>query len=144
MKRRIFFQKNSIAIRAFLAFVLIGALGIFQNNIMGQSGNWKAPASADSNKNPYLGNEKATLGGKKVYAQFCAICHGKKGKGDGMAGMALKPRPADFTKDFIQEQSDGAIYWKLTEGKAPMAGYKDLLTEEQRWQLVNYIRSLKK
>jgi len=75
---------------------------------------------------------------------YCAICHGKKGKGDGVAGMALKPRPADFTKDVIQKQTDGAIYWKLTEGKAPMAAYKETLSEEQRWQLVNFIRSLRK
>jgi mono/diheme cytochrome c family protein len=59
-----------------------------------------------------------------------------------MAGMALKPRPADFSKDIIQNQTDGAIYWKLTEGKAPMAAYKETLTKEQRWQLVNFIRSL--
>lgn len=113
-----------------------------QNTAFAQSDNWLAPASADSNKNPLENNEKATREGKKLYAQFCAICHGKKGKGDGMAGMSLKPRPANFTKDIIQKQSDGAIYWKITEGKPPMAAYKGVLTEEQRWQLVNFIRSL--
>lgn len=106
--------------------------------------NWKAPQSADQLKNPYAGNTTATTAGKTLYQQFCAICHGDKGKGDGLAGMTLKPRPANFTKEAIQTQTDGAIYWKITEGKAPMAAYKAVLTEQQRWQLVNYIRTLEK
>ena len=80
--------------------------------------------------------------GRKLYASYCASCHGDKGKGDGLAGMTLKPRPANFKKDALQAQSDGAIFWKITEGRAPMAAYKGALTEEQRWQLVNYIRQL--
>ena len=112
------------------------------NVIYAQNGNWSAPKNADQIKNPYKGNENATLTGKQLYTQFCAICHGKKGKGDGVAGMALKPRPSNFTKEIVQKQSDGAIYWKVTEGKPPMAAYKETLTDEQRWQLVNYIRSL--
>jgi len=44
----------------------------------------------------------------------------------------------------VQNQSDGAIYWKITNGNPPMASYKETLTEEQRWQLVNYIRELKR
>ncbi len=105
---------------------------------------WKAPKSADATVNPLSGNADATKKGKKVYQQMCVICHGAKGKGDGVAGAALKPAPANFTNAAIQGESDGAIFWKLTEGKAPMAGYKDMLTETQRWELVNYIRTFKK
>ena len=107
-------------------------------------GKWEAPASTDNLKNPYADNAEATAAGKKLYKQMCAICHGNKGKGDGIAGMGLTPRPADFSLAEIQEQSDGALYWKMTEGRAPMASYKDALKEEQRWQLVNYLRTLKK
>lgn len=109
-----------------------------------QTGEWKAPASADKLKNPLFANSAATQKGKKLYKQMCAICHGNSGKGAGMAGMSLNPRPSDFTSAKLQNQSDGAIYWKMTEGRTPMASYKDILKEEQRWQLVNYIRTLKK
>ena len=98
--------------------------------------------SANKYINPYAGKTVATASGKTFYKQMCAICHGDKGKGDGLAGMTLNPRPANFKKTEIQSQTDGALYWKITEGKAPMAAYKDVLTEEQRWQLVNYIRQL--
>lgn len=110
----------------------------------GQGVNWKAPSSADALKNPYKGNAAETAKGKTLYTQMCVICHGKGGKGDGPAGIALNPRPADHTSARVQDQSDGALFWKMTNGNPPMAAYKDVLTEEQRWDLVNYIRTLKK
>ncbi len=106
--------------------------------------DWKAPQEANNIENPLKGNTTVITEGKVLYNNMCGICHGTKGKGDGMAGMSLKPRPTNFTKAAVQSQSDGAIYWKITEGRAPMATYKASLTEEQRWQLVNYIRTFSK
>jgi hypothetical protein len=59
-----------------------------------------------------------------------------------MAGAALKPRPTDFTSAQVKKEADGALFWKLTNGRAPMASYRSTLSPQQRWQLVNYIRSL--
>lgn len=123
--------------------VLLLFMSTFTNQVFAQS-NWKVMPDANKIENPIKDDVKAAVNGKKIYKQMCSICHGNKGKGDGMAGMALNPKPADFTSNDVQNQSDGAIYWKLTEGKTPMAGYKDILTETQRWELVNYIRTLKK
>ena len=142
MKENNFKRITPKTIYTIVGFCFLLLFGFSQNQAFGQNGNWTAPAIANKMKNPFSGNEKATLAGKQLYKQFCAICHGKKGKGDGAAGMALKPRPSNFTKKIVQQQTDGAIYWKITEGKPPMATYKETLTEEQRWQLVNYIRSL--
>ena len=105
---------------------------------------WVAPKSADAIENPLKNDVKATKQGKALYAQLCAICHGDKGKGDGLASATLSPKPADFSSEKFNSQTDGAVYHKLTEGKAPMASYKESLTDTQRWQLVNYLKSLKK
>jgi len=105
---------------------------------------WVAPESADTLKNPFSGDKKAIEAGKKIYAQLCAVCHGNSGKGDGIAGMSLKPRPANLTSEAVQKQTDGAIFWKITTGRPPMASYKATLTDEQRWQVVNYIRTFRK
>lgn len=105
---------------------------------------WIAPPEADKLINPYKGNGAATSEGKKLYNLYCSICHGDLGKGDGIAGLALEPPPKDHTSKLVQDQSDGAIFWKLGEGRPPMASYRDALTEAQRWKLVNYIRVLGK
>ena len=104
---------------------------------------WTAPDSADSLVNPLKKMPKAWKKGAALYNTACVVCHGNRGWGDGIAGAALKPRPADLTSKLVQEQSDGAIFWKLTEGNSPMASYKAIYTDEQRWQLVEYIRQLK-
>lgn len=106
--------------------------------------SWVAPKSTDAIENPLKGNSDAIKKGKKLFTSMCVICHGSKGKGDGVAGAALNPKPANFTSKTVQAQTDGALFWKLTNGNPPMASYKDLLTETQRWQLVEYIRTFKK
>ncbi|HID39210.1 MAG TPA: cytochrome c [Calditrichaeota bacterium] len=108
----------------------------------GPGSNWNAPPEADQLKNPFENDKEAWKKVETTFQTLCMICHGEKGYGDGIAGMALTPRPANLTSEEVQKQSDGAIFWKLTNGNPPMASYKETLTEEQRWQLVKYIRYL--
>jgi mono/diheme cytochrome c family protein len=116
----------------------------FSNINQAKTGGWVAPSSADTVKNPLKGKADAVAAGKKLYTTYCVPCHGNTGKGDGIAAASINPRPADHTSAKVQNQSDGAIYWKLTTGKVPMASYAKILTSTQRWQLVDYIRTLKK
>lgn len=109
-----------------------------------QNSAWRAPKEADKLKNPLAENGAELIKGKKLYNQMCAVCHGAKGKGDGVAGAALNPKPTNFTMANVQAQTDGALFWKLSEGRTPMASYKNTLKEDQRWQLVNYLRTFKK
>lgn len=109
-----------------------------------QTKEWIAPTEADNGINPFKGNAAAVAEGKKIFVSMCAICHGESGKGNGAASVALEPHPANFLSIKVRNESDGAIFWKLSEGRPPMASYKTLLTEQQRWQLVNYIRELEK
>ena len=80
--------------------------------------------------------------GKESYDLYCWSCHGKKGRGDGAAGASFPIPPADFQSPEVKGQSDGALYWKLTTGRGNMTPYGDLLTDEQRWELVAYLRIL--
>ena len=112
--------------------------------ILAQMKVFVAPKSADAVINPLKGNASATVEGKKTYTTFCTPCHGQKGKGDGAASAGLSKKPADHTSTAIQSQTDGALFWMLSEGNTPMPAYKKIITATQRWQLINYIRTLKK
>ncbi len=112
--------------------------------IHAQSSRWEVPASAQNIKSPYnLKDPKLIALGKKLYSKHCNICHGAKGKGDGVAGLALNPKPANFTTDAFQSQASGVIFWKITHGNPPMASYESILSEKERWALVAYLRTLK-
>ncbi len=105
---------------------------------------WVAPTAASAVANPLKGNVSATDAGKKTYTTYCVVCHGNKGKGDGLAASGLQVQPADHSSAKVQAQQDGALFWKMSEGRSPMPPYKGVLNETQRWQLVNYIRTLAK
>ena len=103
---------------------------------------WLAPASAKNLKNPYSGKSSISKG-KSIYKTRCTVCHGEKGKGDGPAGKALNPPAADHSSALVQDQTDGELFWKVSEGRGPMVGWKLILSEEDRWHVVNYLRTLK-
>jgi mono/diheme cytochrome c family protein len=123
---------------AFLAFLLILGQSIAQPT------NWVAPKEANDVKNPFAGNTAILAEAKSLYAANCSPCHGDKGKGDGVAAGGLNPKPADHTSAAVQAETDGSLFWKLSEGRQPMPGYKKIFTDQQRWELITFIRTLAK
>jgi mono/diheme cytochrome c family protein len=107
------------------------------------STEWKAPAFAEQKKNPLAMDAKSIAAGKTTWMAKCAQCHGAGGKGDGDVAKVMAKKPYDLTTPELQKQSDGALYWKITVGKKPMPSFITM-KDEERWQLVNYIRSLAK
>ena len=121
--------------------VVAGAALILVAGTLGVSaqGPWVAPPEAKSLKNPVKGVGDA----KKLVETNCVTCHGASGHGDGPAAAALPPpKPANWTSDAVQKQSDGEIFWKITNGRGAMPPWKHL-PEKERWEIVNYIRTLK-
>jgi mono/diheme cytochrome c family protein len=104
---------------------------------------WVAPATEKAKKNPVAKDAKAVEQGKKTAQVNCVSCHGAGGKGDGVAAAALNPKPADWTSAKIQGETDGELFWKISNGRGAMPPWKHL-PENERWALVHYIRSLKK
>lgn len=125
-------------------FVLVIMIFLCSNTVFSQTRKFPSPPSADAIVNPLKGNADAIVEGKKIYTMYCVTCHGSKGKGDGIAAPGLSKPPADHTSDFVQKQTDGALFWIITEGNNPMPTYKTTLTETQRWQVVNFLRTLAK
>lgn len=121
------------------AVVIAGALA--QDTKTGAD-EWVAPARAAKKKNPIALDDASRAKGMAVYVKECASCHGNKGKGDGPAVKDLEKRPEDLTLPKTLNQTDGALFWKLTEGRKPMASYEKTLSEDDRWHVINYLRTL--
>jgi len=103
---------------------------------------WVAPTRAAKKKNPVTLDDASLAKGRALYVKECLSCHGPTGKGDGPGAKDLETKPHDLSSPKLQEQTDGALFWKLTEGKKPMPSYAQTFNEDDRWHLVNYIRSL--
>ena len=103
--------------------------------------DWKAPARATRKPNPIPASAASIAAGKKVFAANCVACHGAGGKGDGPAAAAITPKPRDISDPAIQGQTDGSMFWKITEGKKPMPSFDKLIVENDRWNVIDYVRT---
>lgn len=100
------------------------------------------PAEYAGMTNP-LGPEAASAGAD-VFNSSCKSCHGPEGHGDGPASESLNPRPKDLAA--LQPQvGDDYLFWRIAEGKpgTAMISWQGILSDEQIWQLVSFIRTLK-
>ena len=103
---------------------------------------WKAPASAATQKSPVAGDARAVAAGRAVYGRECASRHGDHGKGDGKDGRDLDPPPSDLSSPRVGAEPEGALFWKISTGRRPMPSFRKDLTEEERWQVVQFVRTL--
>ncbi len=128
----------------FAVLVALGfALGIFVPIARSDEKpeEWKAPPRAEKRPNPVPSDDKSIAAGKAAYVANCLACHGAKGKGDGPAAVSLQQKPGDLSSAKVQQESDGALFWKITEGRKPMPSFEKLLNETQRWQVIDYVRT---
>ena len=124
----------------FIGFVLFAVCLVLASFVPQQS-EWKAPASAKNIKNPIPANAASLAAGKTVYINECLECHGKKGLGNGPKSADLDKAPESFNNLKVKNQTDGELSWKIKEGRKPMPSTKKTLTDDQRWQVLNYIRT---
>jgi mono/diheme cytochrome c family protein len=104
--------------------------------------NWPVPEVARKMKNPVPRTAAAMAAAKAIFNDQCVSCHGETGKGDGPDAMMYDPQPADLSDaHMMSEMTDGEIFYKITEGRKPMPSFKKKFTDEQRWQLVHFVRA---
>jgi mono/diheme cytochrome c family protein len=107
-----------------------------------KSRTWTASDRVARWKNPLATNENSIADGKTLYEQECLICHGPEGKGDGREARNLDVSPADLSDTNIWQETDGALCWKISEGKVPMPSFRMRFSRHEVWLLVNYVRTL--
>jgi len=113
-------------------------------SVIAQPKPWVVPANFKSMKNPVAKSDASDKAGLAVFTKNCAACHGKTGLGDGVKARALKNFPGDFSKADFQGLADGDIFYKTKTGRDEMPKYEGKLTDDDIWNVVNYLRTLKK
>ena len=106
---------------------------------------WTVPAADKSKVNPIKPDAASISDGKALWIKHCQSCHGKSGKGDGTKAAQLKTEPGDFTNPTTQAQTDGSLFYKISQGREDMPSFKKKIPEnDDIWSLVNYMRTFKK
>ena len=106
---------------------------------------WLSPAPSAAKKNPVAPTQTSIAAGQKLYSKTCMLCHGKTGDADGPAVIELNIHPAKLSDpQLMGTESDGSLFWKITTGKKPMPAFGRRLSETDRWNLINYVRTLSK
>jgi mono/diheme cytochrome c family protein len=109
----------------------------------GRHEHWTAPEEAAKRPNPIPSDPASIERGRALFQTHCAVCHGPKGQGDGPAAAALTPRP-DNLAVMAGQHPAGDLAWKIANGRGAMPAWKGILTEPQIWDLVNFLKDLKK
>ena len=110
-----------------------------------QAKPWPVPDKDAKAANPVKSNGESIAAGKALWGTHCSSCHGKTGLGDGTKAAQLKTTPSDFTRASFQAQSDGSMFYKISEGRDDMPSFKKKIPDaEDIWSLVVYVRTLKK
>jgi mono/diheme cytochrome c family protein len=103
-----------------------------------QAQPWPVPDEYQKQAAPFKFDDNAKKAGEAAYMKNCKSCHGDPGKNNV---AKIMPAPKDPVSRDYQNQTDGALFFKITNGRGPMPAFANILKEEERWQVIAYIRS---
>jgi mono/diheme cytochrome c family protein len=118
---------------------VIWCLVLFPSFTRGQE--WIVPEEKRGRLSTFPFSDETRKEGERLYTVNCMSCHGNPGKGNF---LALVPAPGDPATEKIQRNSDGEIFYKVTVGKGQMPSFRSVLTTDEIWKTVSYIRSFNK
>jgi len=136
-------MKRTFTILFICGTLLLTSCGSSSSNAPQPIGTLESvPAEYAGKTNPL--DASAATDGANVFHTNCEACHGPQGHGDGPAGAALDPHPKNLA-ELQTVASDDYLFWRISEGKfgTSMVGWKSILTEEQIWQVIAFVRTLK-
>ena len=93
-------------------------------------------------RNPIPYTTETVSRGKEGYGFYCVMCHGPKVDGNGIVGQSFYPLPTDLRSSYVQNQSDGRLFYTITFGQKQQPALGFLIAETDRWAIVHYMRSL--
>lgn len=138
MKNKI--NKTAWLVAGAVAFCTLTGFILFQDKKP-----WPVPDAQKNMRNPVAADAASVAEGKTLWNTHCKSCHGAKGLGDGPKAAQLKTEPGNFSLASFQGQTDGALFYKTSEGRDDMPAFKKKIADaNERWSIVNFMRTLKK
>lgn len=136
-------MRQLVFTRALVLALLLLVGGAWSLAAQAAGERWTAPERRARRANPVAADAASIQRGREVYRRECSNCHGATGNNDGRdtTGMSAARRLGDAT---LQAESDGALFWKISEGRDPMPSSSETLTEQERWAVVNFLRTLRR
>jgi mono/diheme cytochrome c family protein len=132
--------KRKLLLGVSVVFVILAGAGSI---ILYATRDWNAPAAAKNLQNPVPSTDDSITAGMMSYSTHCQSCHGERGDGKGERAEKLSIAPSDLTDAHAMSLvTDGELFWKISHGRRPMPAFQDKLTAGERWQVVDYIRTL--
>jgi len=123
-----------------ISFTLFASVILCANTFA--ANNWNVPADKKE-KNSYIKFDATSASqGEAIYNKNCASCHGNPGKNNSL--KSLNPVPPDLSSAKTQELTDGELFYILSTGRMVMPSFKNVLSEDERWKAISYIRSFNK
>ncbi len=157
---RMMLQKRSLILKALPVFLLFSLIYLDtyvhgseehgrMEGIKGEMGEMmhsvKVPEEYHGLKNPYWSDLEAIIEGSSIYRANCAVCHGRKGRGDGPAARTLNPKPFNFFESrHMAAMDDDYLFWRVSEGGAfppfnsAMPAFKNALSKEEIWKVISF------
>lgn len=130
--------------RQILLIVVMLIFGISATSVGQQSKPWEVPAKYKTMKSPVTADAAAIKAGQDLYNKNCAACHGRTGLGDGPKSKGLTIVVASFLKADYLNQSEGDQFYKSKFGRGEMPKYEGKIDDAGIWQILAYIKTLKK
>ncbi len=127
-----------------LRIILLTAVFAIGLGFSANAQEWVVPAKDKAMKNPTEASKENLKEGKTLYDMHCKSCHGAKGLGDGPKAKSMKGDLGDFSSAKSQAQTDGELFYIIHKGKGDHPSFAKKLSEEERWLIVSYYRTLKK
>jgi mono/diheme cytochrome c family protein len=132
--------KHTLLLKVAVLFVMVAAGGAI---FLYYHRDWSAPEAAKNLQNPVPPTDESIAMGRMNYSTHCQNCHGERGDGKGPRADSLSIAPSDFTDAHAMSLvTDGELFWKISHGRRPMPAFRDKLSDTERWQLVDFIRTL--
>jgi mono/diheme cytochrome c family protein len=110
------------------------------NNLMAHG--WVAPQKEAKVVNPIAMDGSSIDRGRETFLQFCAYCHGQNAQGQTAAEANLHEGPPNLV-EMLPHHSEGDFHWKIRNGKEEMPSFKDVLSDREIWDIINFIKSRK-